>query len=105
MTRSILFSFLLLFSFVAFGQKNKEKQTKTPVVSAVTTPSFDANLYKGLKWRNIGPFRGGRSNAVSGVTGNDKLYYTGYTGGGLWKTEDAGSLGSIHLMVSLIQVL
>ncbi|MBK8055115.1 MAG: glycosyl hydrolase [Saprospiraceae bacterium] len=90
MTRSILFSFLLLFSFVAFGQKNKEKQTKTPVVSAVTTPSFDANLYKGLKWRNIGPFRGGRSNAVSGVTGNDKLYYTGYTGGGLWKTEDAG---------------
>lgn len=43
-----------------------------------------------LKWRNIGPFRGGRSNAVSGVVGNDKLYYAGYTGGGVWKTEDAG---------------
>ncbi len=60
--------------------------------SAQTTPapSFQADLYKGLKWRNIGPFRGGRSVAVSGVVGNDQVYYTGYTGGGLWKTEDAG---------------
>lgn len=49
------------------------------------------DLYQGLKWRNIGPFRGGRSNAVSGVVGNDRLYYGGYTGGGVWKTEDAGN--------------
>jgi len=46
--------------------------------------------YTGLQWRNIGPFRGGRANAVSGVISNDRLYYAGYAGGGVWKTEDAG---------------
>lgn len=61
------------------------------MATATTTSSFNAEVYKGLKWRNIGPFRGGRSNAVSGVRGNDMLYYAGYTGGGVWKTEDAGS--------------
>lgn len=44
----------------------------------------------GLKWRNIGPYRGGRANAISGVKGNDRIYYAGYTGGGVWKTLDAG---------------
>ncbi len=73
-------------SFGAFAQR-KGKATTT----ATTTSSFNAQVYKGLKWRNIGPFRGGRSNAVSGVRGNDMLYYAGYTGGGVWKTEDAGS--------------
>ena len=38
----------------------------------------------------IGPFRGGRSTASTGITGNDQIYYMGTTGGGLWKTEDAG---------------
>ncbi|MFT4566828.1 MAG: hypothetical protein ACI9FN_001789, partial [Saprospiraceae bacterium] len=43
-----------------------------------------------LKWRNIGPFRGGRSVCASGVIGQPMTYYMGNTGGGLWKTEDAG---------------
>jgi len=46
--------------------------------------------FSNLKWRNIGPFRGGRSNAVAGIPGNDQIYFVGYTGGGLWKTTDAG---------------
>ena len=46
--------------------------------------------FQGLQWRNIGPQRGGRANAIAGVIGNDQLYYTGYTGGGVWKTTDAG---------------
>ncbi len=93
MLRNILFSLLIVaVSFPVMAQKNKSPNSKsTPAPAAqVPSPSFNADLYKGLKWRNIGPFRGGRSNAVSGVTGNDQLYYTGYTGGGLWKTEDAG---------------
>lgn len=53
-------------------------------------PSFDASLYEGLKWRNIGPLRGGRSVTSTGVVGNPMLYYMGTTGGGIWKTEDAG---------------
>jgi len=43
-----------------------------------------------LKYRNIGPFRGGRSVAASGVKGDPMTYYMGITGGGVWKTEDAG---------------
>ena len=43
-----------------------------------------------LKFRNIGPFRGGRSVSASGVVGDPMTYYMGTTGGGLWKTEDAG---------------
>ena len=46
--------------------------------------------YKPLKYRNIGPFRGGRSVGSSGVVGDPLTYYMGTTGGGLWKTEDAG---------------
>ena len=46
--------------------------------------------FKPLKYRSIGPFRGGRSVGSSGVVGDPLTYYMGTTGGGLWKTEDAG---------------
>ena len=52
--------------------------------------SFD-EVYSQMKYRCIGPFRGGRSAAVAGVSGNPMLYYMGAAGGGVWKTEDAGS--------------
>ncbi len=47
-------------------------------------------VFQSVKWRNIGPFRGGRSVCASGVIGDPITYYMGTTGGGLWKTEDAG---------------
>ena len=43
-----------------------------------------------MQYREIGPFRGGRSAAVTGVPGEPKLFYFGATGGGVWKTEDGG---------------
>ncbi len=49
-----------------------------------------SNYFKPLKFRNIGPFRGGRSVAVSGVADNSLKYYMGTAGGGLWETQDAG---------------
>lgn len=52
--------------------------------------SVDPKLYEGMRWREIGPFRGGRSNAVSGVKGRPNEYYMGTCGGGLWKTTNAG---------------
>ena len=53
--------------------------------------SSDLDKYfKPVKWRCIGPFRGGRSNCATGVVGNPAVYYQGTTGGGLWKTEDMG---------------
>ncbi|HZE71850.1 MAG TPA: hypothetical protein VE135_20265 [Pyrinomonadaceae bacterium] len=48
------------------------------------------SILKTVKWRSIGPFRGGRSNAACGVVGDPKTYYMGTTGGGLWKTDDMG---------------
>lgn len=50
------------------------------------SPVFDL-----LKFRSIGPFRGGRSAATAGVPGNPMRYYMGAAGGGVWKTDDAGS--------------
>lgn len=51
---------------------------------------IEKEAFTSLKWRNIGPFRGGRSNAVVGLPNNDQVYFAGYTGGGIWKTSDAG---------------
>ncbi len=47
-------------------------------------------LGEALRWRNIGPFRGGRVTAVAGIASQPFVYYMGATGGGVWKTEDAG---------------
>lgn len=49
-----------------------------------------SSYFKTVKWRNIGPFRGGRSVTATGVIGQPQTYYMGTTGGGLWKTDDAG---------------
>src|SRR5713101_5182229 len=63
-------------------------------LSAQTKPTPAADdynaIFKALKWRSIGPFRGGRSNCAAGVVGDARTYYMGTTGGGLWKTDDMG---------------
>jgi photosystem II stability/assembly factor-like uncharacterized protein len=51
---------------------------------------FDPSLYAGLRWRMIGPFRGGRTVGVAGVPGRPNLFYVGVNNGGVWKTTDAG---------------
>ncbi len=51
---------------------------------------FSKDLYSGLRWRMIGPFRGGRVNAVSGVAGQPTTFYFGSVGGGVWKSTNAG---------------
>src|SRR5687767_70924 len=61
------------------------------VTAQVSQTADDPNtVFKPLKWRSIGPFRGGRSVAGTGVVGDPKTYYMGTTGGGLWKTDDMG---------------
>lgn len=58
-----------------------------PLLNSQTIPE---SRYEGLDFRNIGPFRGGRSAAVTGVPGNPNLFYFGAAGGGVWRTENAG---------------
>jgi photosystem II stability/assembly factor-like uncharacterized protein len=50
----------------------------------------DERYYGALEYREIGPFRGGRSAAVTGVPGKPNLFYFGATGGGVWRTQDGG---------------
>src|SRR5947209_990238 len=52
--------------------------------------AVDPSLYAGLRWRNLGPFRGGRAVAVSGVPGDPRTFYFGAVGGGVWKSGNAG---------------
>jgi photosystem II stability/assembly factor-like uncharacterized protein len=48
------------------------------------------SLYAGLRWRMIGPFRGGRTVGATGVPGQPNVFYVGVNNGGVWKTTDAG---------------
>ncbi|MCW1952651.1 MAG: glycosyl hydrolase [Flavobacteriia bacterium] len=72
---------LTLLPFQSQAQRRKSKAAAAP----------DAALYSGLEYRELGPFRGGRSAAVTGVPGQPNLFYMGATGGGVWKTTDAGT--------------
>ena len=56
-----------------------------------TSATYDPKYFDKLKWRNIGPLRGGRSLGATGSPGRPNEYYFGATGGGLWKTADGGT--------------
>jgi photosystem II stability/assembly factor-like uncharacterized protein len=79
----ILLVCLFIFPFNSEAQKRKKKNNQPEI-------QLTDSLFHGLKWRNIGPFRGGRSVASSGVIGQPLTYYMGSTGGGVYKTTDAG---------------
>lgn len=79
MSKKVLLLFIsFLFFFTAFTQTKTEVRTNLD------------SVFKPVKWRSIGPFRGGRSVAATGIAGNPYIYYMGTTGGGLWKTVDMG---------------
>jgi photosystem II stability/assembly factor-like uncharacterized protein len=75
------------------AQKNKKvlpAAAESAASPAQSTPDYNA-VFQPVKWRSIGPFRGGRSVAVAGVPGDIATYYMGTTGGGVWKTDDLGN--------------
>ena len=78
---------LVLFSLtlVAAGTLTSRAEQ----AAAPATPDA-GSLLSHLRWRSIGPDRGGRSIAVSGVKGRPREAYFGAVGGGLWKTTDGG---------------
>lgn len=75
-------TFLLTVILIFIGQVYAEAQKSRMMP--------DTSLYGSVKWRHLGPFRGGRSCAVTGVSGKPNLFYFGATGGGVWKTENGG---------------
>jgi photosystem II stability/assembly factor-like uncharacterized protein len=76
------------------------KRRLAPVVSCLVAfvacatfaaaQQFDQRLYQGMRWRMIGPFRGGRTVGASGVPGRPNVFYVGVNNGGVWKTDDYG---------------
>ena len=64
--------------------------TCLPQARAQQQGGVDVSLLKGLRYRNIGPYRGGRATAVAGVPSQTNVYYFGATGGGVYKTTDSG---------------
>lgn len=73
------FRFLVLGATVAFAM----------IVQSLTAQPRN-DLAGALRWRSIGPYRGGRVTAVAGIASQPMVYYMGATGGGVWKTDDAG---------------
>ncbi|CAA9324446.1 MAG: GH74, partial [uncultured Friedmanniella sp.] len=57
---------------------------------STVAPAVDPTLFGGLRWRMVGPARGGRVTAVAGVPSEPHTFYFGATGGGVWRTTDAG---------------
>jgi photosystem II stability/assembly factor-like uncharacterized protein len=70
---------LLLTGAVAQAAENESADEAEPA------------FLEAMEFRNLGPFRGGRVTAVAGVHGDDQTYFMGSTGGGVWKTLDAGT--------------
>lgn len=64
--------------------------TFTLPASLLAAQSIDSAQFKGLKWRMIGPFRGGRTVGATGVTRQPNVFYIGVNNGGVWKTDDYG---------------
>ena len=83
--RCLCLSILLILT----APRSDAAKKDTPASKALETSI--AKLYEGLEFRNIGPYRGGRVDAVAGVRGQPLVYYFGGTGGGVWKTLDGGA--------------
>jgi len=99
--------FVLLSVSLTFSQQ-KERNRKLDAAEKATSASSAKDdkdkdkddksegdpLFKGMKYRNIGPFRGGRSLTAAGIPGDPTTYYFGATGGGVWKSTDGANTWS-----------
>ncbi|MFM1878864.1 MAG: hypothetical protein RLZZ241_1730 [Bacteroidota bacterium] len=83
-------TFILRLSLLVLALTSLPQAVEAQRRSKVQTTSYSEDLYSSLNYRLIGPFRGGRSAAVTGVPGQPNLFYFGATGGGVWRTQDGG---------------
>jgi photosystem II stability/assembly factor-like uncharacterized protein len=73
-------------SLLLFGHE----RALPPLRAQSSAPAINPNAYQDLRWRSVGPHRGGRSTAAVGVRTQPNVFYMGTTGGGVWKTENYG---------------
>jgi hypothetical protein len=81
----------LLIALAGIAMHSFAQKTKNTPIAPTASPVEDELLLKNVKYRLIGPFRGGRSAAVAGSYKNRNTFYFGATGGGVWKSTDGGS--------------
>ncbi len=84
MRKIALLAFAGMIALSSFAQKKNQTQT-------TASPSGEEQIFSKLKYRSVGPFRGGRSGAVTGSYKSKTTFYMGSTGGGVWKTTDGGN--------------
>ncbi|MEY2551931.1 MAG: hypothetical protein QOG12_2075, partial [Verrucomicrobiota bacterium] len=77
------FLFLLLCAFSA--------RAADPSATPTAPGAIDEKLFRGMQWRQVGPFRGGRALAIEGIPNEPGVYYFGAVAGGVWKTTDGGA--------------
>src|SRR5215468_10835191 len=85
-------AFILLLaatSFLSLAFAQKPRPPKVPS-SQAQAGQIDDKLFSGMRWRQVGPFRGGRVLAVTGVPGEPNVFYFGGAAGGVWKSTDTG---------------
>src|SRR5208337_1407410 len=128
---AMLALFVLLLVTLTFSQQKERNRKpdaaqKSAAAASATSAKDDKDkdkdkdeeklgdpLFRGMKYRSIGPYRGGRSLTAAGIPGDPSTYYFGATGGGVWKSTDGGntwtsvfdkdgapSIGSIAVAVS-----
>src|SRR2546423_2392547 len=84
-SRFFLFLLLLLCGLTARAADPSPSSTPVP------PGTIDEKLFRGMQWRQVGPFRGGRALAIEGIPGEPNTYYFGAVAGGVWKTTDGGA--------------
>src|SRR5207245_11299860 len=97
LTLLVLFSVTLTFSQQKEGNPKVDATQKNAPAASDSSAKDDKDkdeknegdpLFKGMKYRSIGPSRGGRSLTAAGIPGDPTTYYFGATGGGVWKSTD-----------------
>ncbi len=73
------------------GTQKKSSARPAPAQAAAAPAAIDEKLFGAMRWRQVGPFRGGRVLAVTGVPGEPNVFYFGGASSGIWKSTDAGA--------------
>jgi len=89
MRKTVLLA-LAIVGLVSIHQARDHAQAPATAPKSGSVPVVNPNTYQDLRWRSVGPHRGGRSTAAVGVRTQPGVFYFGATGGGVWKTENYG---------------
>src|SRR6266478_1726658 len=87
MRRLVVLTCATTLSVVVFGH---DRAATRALAQSNPNVVVNPNTYQDLRWRSVGPHRGGRSTAAAGVRTQPGVFYMGATGGGVWKTDNYG---------------